>query len=323
MKYAIFLLLLLAACQATVPPPEIPPADNFSAPSPPPSCPPSSDDNNTCTLDGCSAGTSFLCQHIAQPCCGDGTCGDGENECTCAQDCGACNVTAPGIRYECQGQRCVPVRISNLSNNTPALPNCDDHNKCTIDRLFEGECEHIAFTPCCGNHECESGESCGSCYHDCPCDNDETFLLKDFPGFFMTTPLIVTGDEATAEDQVSATIISLAAPGTAVLASEVASVQGKDVIAIGSPCLNPVVRELMGNPEPCDRDVSATSATVMTVSTGADSVGLIVVSTDSSMTRLAAGALRDYRTYFAISCWKASVRRGTQGQAVVNPESCE
>ncbi|MFH1133019.1 MAG: hypothetical protein V1735_00865 [Nanoarchaeota archaeon] len=325
MRPAIFLLLLLAACN-TAAPPETPSAINNTPPlDDQPSCPASCNDNDPCTLDGCSAGTSFQCQHVPQPCCGDGTCGNGENECTCAADCGACNATALGLRYECQGQQCVLVRLINLSeNNTPALPDCNDRNKCTFDRLFNGECEHTAITPCCGNHACEPGESCGNCYRDCPCAvEDDHFLLKDFPGFFMTTPLLITGDEAPAEDQVSATIIMLAAPGTAVLASEVASVQGKDAIAIGSPCLNPVVHELMGSPDPCDRDVSASYATVMTVATGADSVALIVASSNSSMMRLAAGAIREHRTYFAISCWKASVRRGTQGQPVVNPEGCE
>lgn len=52
-----------------------------------------------------------------------------------------------------------------LQNTCPN--GCDDQNFCTTDTCNKGTCEHLAVTPCCGNRNCETGESESSCVIDC------------------------------------------------------------------------------------------------------------------------------------------------------------
>lgn len=44
---------------------------------------------------------------------------------------------------------------------------CDDLNFCTVDKCVQGECVYTPITPCCGNKECEAGESPSACVLDC------------------------------------------------------------------------------------------------------------------------------------------------------------
>lgn len=44
---------------------------------------------------------------------------------------------------------------------------CDDLNFCTRDECVQGECMNTPVVPCCGNAQCESGESRSSCALDC------------------------------------------------------------------------------------------------------------------------------------------------------------
>lgn len=44
---------------------------------------------------------------------------------------------------------------------------CDDFNRCTTDVCAEGQCVHEAVAPCCGNQQCEPGESADTCREDC------------------------------------------------------------------------------------------------------------------------------------------------------------
>lgn len=44
---------------------------------------------------------------------------------------------------------------------------CDDLNFCTVDKCVQGECVYTPITPCCGNRECETGESPSACALDC------------------------------------------------------------------------------------------------------------------------------------------------------------
>lgn len=46
-------------------------------------------------------------------------------------------------------------------------PTCNDYDPCTLDKCVEGVCDFAAITPCCGNFECESGETEGTCAQDC------------------------------------------------------------------------------------------------------------------------------------------------------------
>lgn len=44
---------------------------------------------------------------------------------------------------------------------------CNDYNQCTTDRCVEGVCKYQPFTPCCGNNQCEPGETAAACPQDC------------------------------------------------------------------------------------------------------------------------------------------------------------
>ncbi len=53
---------------------------------------------------------------------------------------------------------------------------CNDLNFCTNDACVEGECVNSPITPCCGNNQCEAGESASTCALDCserPISTDE------------------------------------------------------------------------------------------------------------------------------------------------------
>ncbi len=45
--------------------------------------------------------------------------------------------------------------------------NCDDLNFCTSDACVQGSCVNNPIVPCCGNHQCEPGETASSCLLDC------------------------------------------------------------------------------------------------------------------------------------------------------------
>ncbi|MBU0979468.1 MAG: hypothetical protein KJ709_01560 [Nanoarchaeota archaeon] len=251
-----------------------------------PKCPESCDDLDDCTRDHCSDSTDYVCAHDPQACCGDGNCDDGENKCTCPTDCGNCNSTMQAglgwISFECVDETCEMVRHD--------ASECDDDDSCTEDSFLDG-CVHEVIEPCCGNNECEAGESCNDCSLDCECAITKD--LADFPGIFGSDPLIVTGDQGVAADTLAATIIALAvgASGDAVLASEVSSVMGRDMIVIGSPCVNKVAYKLTGRPSPCDSEVSNFYADIKLVQTGQDSVALLVMSSQPELHRVAAQAL--------------------------------
>lgn len=56
---------------------------------------------------------------------------------------------------------------------------CDDLNFCTDDSCVQGVCRSVPVVPCCGNGECEAGESKSSCMLDCserPVSPDEIKL---------------------------------------------------------------------------------------------------------------------------------------------------
>ncbi len=57
-------------------------------------------------------------------------------------------------------------------------PDCDDGNKCTTDICSseKGECVYVPVRKCCGNGNCEAGESCFTCDADC----GECYTLSQF-----------------------------------------------------------------------------------------------------------------------------------------------
>lgn len=60
---------------------------------------------------------------------------------------------------------------------------CDDFDPCTRDRCENGVCIHTRIKPCCGNGECEEGETAISCPEDCATEQIEeaTRLARERP----------------------------------------------------------------------------------------------------------------------------------------------
>jgi len=52
---------------------------------------------------------------------------------------------------------------------------CDDFNACTQDACVAGSCVNTLKSPCCGNRQCESGESPLSCSQDCAVRPHKTY----------------------------------------------------------------------------------------------------------------------------------------------------
>jgi len=57
------------------------------------------------------------------------------------------------------------VKARELQQTCPG--GCDDLNFCTSDSCIQGNCVYTSIVPCCGNRQCESGESVSSCPVDC------------------------------------------------------------------------------------------------------------------------------------------------------------
>jgi len=92
--------------------------------------------------------------------------------------------------------------------------------------------------------------------------------ISEWPYFFVKngkfTAKYVIADEAPALDVVSATVISTSLArfqnvttevGTSVLDTEISDITAIDAVVIGSPCENKAAAKLMGNPEPCYKDL--------------------------------------------------------------------
>jgi hypothetical protein len=79
----------------------------YTVPSATYACPEDCDDQNPDTEDICGLSTNFLCKNIAKPnTCGNQVCDDGENQCSCAQDCGRCDRRTPSLTYGCKEGVC-------------------------------------------------------------------------------------------------------------------------------------------------------------------------------------------------------------------------
>jgi hypothetical protein len=88
--------------------------------------------------------------------CGDNSCSETENECTCPSDCGTCARDAPGYG-NCKAFAC--------ANNACILYTKDN---------------------CCGNEVCELGEDYGNCPADClPTELDVLIQSPDFADYFV------------------------------------------------------------------------------------------------------------------------------------------
>ncbi len=94
------------------------------------------------------------------------------------------------------------------------------------------------------------------------------YTIADWPSFYVSNgkfnAIYVVGEESSALDVVSATIISSSLAkfenvttevGTSKLDSEISDVTIKNAIVIGSPCDNTAAAQLMGNPVPCYKNL--------------------------------------------------------------------
>ena len=72
-------------------------------------CPESCDDNNPGTQDICDSSTESFCGHMSIPgMCGNFVCEQGEDRCTCPQDCGPCSgIAGTYIEFACMQNKCV------------------------------------------------------------------------------------------------------------------------------------------------------------------------------------------------------------------------
>lgn len=93
--------------------------------------------------------------------------------------------------------------------------------------------------------------------------------IADWPQFFVKSGKFnakyVVGEEAPALDVVSATVISTSLAkfenvttdvGTSTLDSEITNISMFNAIVVGSPCENKAAAQLMGNPEPCYKNLA-------------------------------------------------------------------
>ncbi len=57
---------------------------------------------------------------------------------------------------------------------------CDDFNSCTTDICENNECAHVDIIPCCGNGNCEQGESKLTCSMDCsPAKKTDVEIIEE------------------------------------------------------------------------------------------------------------------------------------------------
>ncbi|MFH1850057.1 MAG: hypothetical protein ABH879_07810 [archaeon] len=268
------------------------------------------DDSDVCTVDVCSEATNYICQHEAVvPCCGNGICEADESTCSCAEDCGSCEKTASACStYKCVNGSCelitqVPCcgngiceRGEHYLSCADDCPDCDDLNSCTDDYYdySGGECVHDYDTPCCGNGVCDGSESCNTCPLDCRCRL--TADLSDYPDIFSGTPVIIVGDTAPAEDVLSAANIGTPLNAQSVLASEIDSITGKNIISIGNPCDNRHTHALLGRPD-CASVLAMNQAEIRLLANGDDAVAMLVMGYTSEDTRRASLALVDPDRY--------------------------
>ncbi len=87
-----------------------------------------------------------------------------------------------------------PSQPSQPSTPSTTPTDCNDNNACTIDFPSDTGCSHTPLSPCCGNNNCEMGES----YLNCPKDCTEPTLPTSAPSQTITIWDQLAGIEETA-----------------------------------------------------------------------------------------------------------------------------
>lgn len=158
------------------------------------------DDGDACTADSCDSGTGACVNDPITPCCGNGSCESGENQCNCSADCGTPPAgesnCADGVDNDCDGATdcndsdcsADPNCASFCGDGTcdPGEDQCNCPTDCGTPPATETNCADGIDNDCdgatdgddsdcqagtiCGNGVCEgNGEDCFSCPSDCRC----------------------------------------------------------------------------------------------------------------------------------------------------------
>ena len=258
-------------------------------------------------LSGCGGiGTEQGVEPEVISLCGDDVCEEGENKCSCAADCGECSGDVEG--EECVELKCVEdeckeaVKMDCCGNKVCEkgeelcgdCPSCTDYDRCTKDWFDpeKFECVNEEIAPCCGNGICEADEDCENCLFDCECD----IGLENYPDFFDGKKVdIIVGYDAPSIDVVAGIDLTPSLDSArSMLDNEIESLEGRNAIVIGTPCDNKFSAELMPYTRDCLEGIQERTAVIALFKTSENSYAVLVAGNPSSMTREAAGWLRDY-----------------------------
>lgn len=214
-----------------------------------------------------------LCDSLEQFC-GNGICSAGENECTCASDCGTCEIKTPtGLcrQNTCQDNQCV-------------------ENKDPI---------------CCGDLICSAQESCSGCFVDCCTLNPARANLGSFPNWAINMDTIL-GDNSnsinviTAADILTTIALKDLAAGEGKLASEV-DLRTSDTIVVGNPCNNPALLPLLADRIYAKQGncqiFAPGEAIIKIVPTSNEHVALVVAGFSPTDAQRAGRVLKNYSNY--------------------------
>ena len=243
----------------------------------------------------------------SEPYCGDDICQAHENKCTCITDCGRCEGRIDDASsYQCVENQCVAKKDvecgdgvchdSEKGSCEADCPSCDDSDKCTLDVFAGGRCTHEIISPCCGDGVCSAGEA-ATCIDDCGGDFD----LSDYPEPFISegqlNTQIIIGEGSGSKGVVAATAVLAGLdfvgqkPGytqEGLLDTDISSIQGKNVILIGNPCMNQFVAELYKTgDQDCLSGIAKGEKIIRLFRTGAATYALVISGYDEDDVRAA------------------------------------
>ncbi len=158
--------------------------------------------------------------------------------------------------------------------------------------------------------------------------------LSDYPDMFGEgrnfDTIIVVGDDASSSDVIVQSRVGLSLmqnlnmqPMDFKLASEIDDL-GRDIISIGSPCVNELTAEIMGNPSPCDKDFEEGKAYLKLYGKD-DYIHLIVAGSSDESTMKVADVLVDYDSYslegdeYILEVKETAIVAVTSGDGVPTP----
>jgi len=229
------------------------------------------DDDNDGMCDKFEEGSDPLTGEPIESVCGDSICSEGENKCSCAEDCGTCGGETDKTFFTCENNTCIEKEKQEY----------------------------------CGNSICEATESCNTCFQDCCEVKDTGVTLADYPGIAKGMRSVV-GNKAPAQDVQNLDIIVRSLNKESIfiaenmLSDEVTDIRSRNYLVIGNPCDNPVAAELMKEEvlanDGCDV-FAAGEAIIKLYATSSNTIALLVAGRTTSDTKRAAGVLAEYESY--------------------------